>query len=133
MELTNNRNNYLVNVLKILNKYQQERSEFIPKAYKILLLYFTLARYCYLAEYGIKQISNKEEFALPDSYQTLVDIEKMLTLDDKVNLANYLKAMADRINEGKEQMKLFVSNFIITQLSEILRYPEDHVERRLLS
>lgn len=59
MELINNRNNYLVNVLKILNKYQQERSEFIPKVYKILLLYFTLARYCYLAEDGIKQISNK--------------------------------------------------------------------------
>lgn len=47
----------------------------------------------------------------------------MLTLEDRVNVGNYLKALADRINEGKEQMKLFVSNFVITQISEILRYP----------
>lgn len=44
----------------------------------------------------------------------------------------FLKTTANRINEGKEQMKLFVSNQIVTKIFEILRYPEDNLERKFI-
>lgn len=74
VELISKRNNYLVGVLKVLHRFQQERSELIPRAYKTVLLFLSLCRFCYLSEDGLRQISNKEAPILPDSELALTQI-----------------------------------------------------------
>lgn len=67
VELICGRNSYLAGLLLVLHRYQQERSEFMPRIYKLILLYLTLARYCYLSEDGLRLIDDKDGLRLPDS------------------------------------------------------------------
>lgn len=80
VELINKRNNYLVGILKVLHRFQQERSEVIPRVYKTILLFLSLSRFCYLSEDGLRQISDKETPIFPDSGLTLTQIEENLIL-----------------------------------------------------
>lgn len=61
-------------VLKVLHRFQQERSEVVPKVYKSILLFLSLCRFCYLSEDGLRQTSNKEAPILPDSELALTQI-----------------------------------------------------------
>jgi hypothetical protein len=71
VELICARNNYLVGLLRVLHRYQQERSELMPRVYKVLLLYLSLSRFCYLSEDGLKQIDDKDTFLLPNTNKSL--------------------------------------------------------------
>ena len=59
VELICSKNNYLIAFLKVLHRFQQERSKAIPRVYKNILLYLTLSRFCYLSEYGLIQLGDK--------------------------------------------------------------------------
>lgn len=93
----------------------------MPRVYKVILLYLSLSRFCYLSEDGLKFIDDKDSFILPDLNRSLSDIEEYLTLDDKVALTSFLKATSSKINKGKEQMKLFLLGEVLTLLNNLLR------------
>lgn len=80
VELISRRNNYLIGVLKVLHRFQQERSEVVPRVYKTILLFLSLCRFCFLSEDGLSRISNKDAPFLPDSELTLAQIEENLIL-----------------------------------------------------
>jgi len=50
VENTDRKNKYLKGLLKLFHMNQFSKSELIPKVYKLLTLYHSLGRYCYLSE-----------------------------------------------------------------------------------
>jgi hypothetical protein len=59
-----NRSNYLINILRVFHHFQEEKSELIPKVYKIILLHLSLSLYCRLSEDCLFQMDRKNEFII---------------------------------------------------------------------
>ena len=47
-------------------------------------------------------------------------------------VSNFIKSLVARINEGIEQMKVFVSNNIITPISKILREDDSSTNKKVI-
>ena len=47
-------------------------------------------------------------------------------------VSNFIKSLVSRINEGIEQMKVFVSNNIITPISKILREDDSSTNKKVI-
>ncbi len=76
-------------------------------------------------------LSDKEHI-FPNINKSLTEIEQELTLNDKVAVSNFIKELVTRINEGIEQMKVFVSKNIITLISKILREDDASLEKKVI-
>jgi hypothetical protein len=65
------------------------------------LLYFSITRYCLLAEDGLKLLDTKDKFYLPYSQLSLEDVEEKFIPEYKVKLNEFIKKVSSRVNEGK--------------------------------
>lgn len=54
------KNNYLLELLKIYHEFQYEKSELVPRVYKLLTIFYSLGRYCMLSEQGLSYLHNPD-------------------------------------------------------------------------
>ena len=53
-------------MLKVMQVYESEASGFIPRVYKLLLLYCTLSNYCRVAEEHLGWLNSPETIVVKD-------------------------------------------------------------------
>lgn len=66
-----------------------------------MLLYFSIGRYCFQAEDGLKLLDSKDTFYLPYCEFTLAEVEEKFIPEYKAKLNEYIKKVSLRVNEGK--------------------------------
>lgn len=83
--------------MRVLFVFQQEHSQLIPRVYKLLVLYYSLARYCSLSNHFLQSLH------IPDMIKvdtTLEAIRDKLLPGDKKALLEFIEMMAGRVNKG---------------------------------
>lgn len=78
------KHDYLITLLKVMFLFQHEQSEFIPRIYKLLALYFTLTRYLVVSEQDLTSLHNPETIEVGSD--TIETFGKELLLPDRKKL-----------------------------------------------
>jgi hypothetical protein len=55
------RTGYLTTILRVLSEHQLQKSQLVPRAYKLLLLYYSLVRYCFLADFWLPTLNSSSQ------------------------------------------------------------------------
>jgi hypothetical protein len=86
MENTEKYNRYLLGLLNVFHRHQFERSELIPKVYKLLTLYYSLGRYCNLSEIQLRFLHQPGSIYIEEEGKPLEAIMNKLNASDKKKL-----------------------------------------------
>lgn len=130
VELMEGRNNYLVGILRVFHRFEDEQSLLIPRIYKVALLYLSLSLYCLLSEDALLQLDRKSEFDIQG--QSLDEIEEALTVAHRAKLAAFLEQKRERINQGKEQMREYLTRKVMGDIREAGKCAPTNPERVVL-
>lgn len=112
-----NRNNYYINILRVLSHFQEERSALVPQIYKIMLLYFSLRIYCLRSEDPLYQLEHKQNFLI--DRRSVDDMEQNMIMKDRNELATLLREMKTRVYAGSLQINNYILKKIIVDILNV--------------
>ena len=120
----------MTSFLKIFYDYQQEQTQLIPRVYKLLCLYFSLAKYCFVSERDLGFLHKPEQIVV-DNY-TIEKLGDKILPGHKKALLEFIEAMAIRVNRGIEQVRSLLIKQIIPELENILKMDGSDIERKVV-